>query len=1203
MSRYDWPASRGSSRDRALARTAHLAAIRGTAEALEAAGLHLRTLRAASAPAAAPATDNTNLWVPVGPSTVVGGQASGRPRVSGRIRDLAVSPDGQRVYAASAVGGVWYSGDAGASWTPVGAWTSAVRAEITSPADPLVCGCLLVTFGATDADDDVLVGTGETTPSPASGLPGKQLGGVGILYAHGPVDAARHDPLGNPWQRTAKNLRGLGIYRLVRDPGNPSTVVAAASRGLYTWTGPLVENGDWNKVTASPFDAATLDPDEGEFAVTDLAWTPQRSAPPVSGRLWVAVNDRRTGLFTADHSGLFVSESGVAGPFHEVSLSDREGNSRLGIATTSDQRVLYVLGRAARLWRVDAPGDVGAVNAHRVDQVPGLMFGTKDEDQSHYDLMVAADPVRTDRIVIGGAATAGNASLFRCDVTGTAPSYRLSFAAPDDKADTDPTFIGEGVHADVHACAWLAVGGVRQMWIGCDGGVYRSRADGDRGTFVPRNTGLAVLEAGFVASHPTSDLKIIAGTQDNGVLERVGDTVWNRALGGDGGGVAYNPLSPEHFMGQYTFATWRSENDVHYPIVQRSSGGPNKRTDSEKTEYDGSSFYSGVAVTVKPTPGGDVVRVALGTHRVWLSESAPGAPATWNSTWVTLPSAVDPRRPSRPGATDFRQNWSDDTPFDSWYKSAPEPDAIVIALRWATPDRLLVLCRGAVFLLDYDAARTPRWQQTLIDRYSEPSCGRANPAEVTDVADHMMPIGRWSDIASHSSDRGTRGSFYVVGSGPMRGEDLATTPHADSVWWYDGTSKWHATGLRAARDGVPAPAYAVAVHPWNNDIVFVGTAVGVWRGEFDDGPDRPNWTWTPFVNGLPEAAVQDLSFFERRTSPSLLLLRAALQARGVWEVDLTGPQEPRTYLRLEQIDSRRVAPPPPPPAPAPQPTWDASPDVRIRPALGAPIPAVAAAGLPWTIGAPTRHLLWAFQTALHAVDPLCRADGNWTDEFVKRCKARRATLSPPPAAGQVVDAVLWTNVMTAANVFTEPWVDGPGASALARQPTEADLYELVPDRPALGNARSGIAAGKVKVDVLVHHRHAVEVSPDKVLVTLAWAPLPASFVDWPTMPVPWAPAVQQMLRTGGASFPGPVPAPWAIGDTARFTRQPAGPLDARTPRSVTFDLDFSSRTTGTALILVAVVHSDPDPVTLTGTTLRDLVLNNHQVGARSIEII
>ena len=86
--------------------------------------------RAAAGPGPAPMAfpaNNANRWVPIGPSVVRQGQAEGRPRVSGRIRDLAISPDGQRAYAGTAKGGVWYTDDGGATWEPVGGWANEPR--------------------------------------------------------------------------------------------------------------------------------------------------------------------------------------------------------------------------------------------------------------------------------------------------------------------------------------------------------------------------------------------------------------------------------------------------------------------------------------------------------------------------------------------------------------------------------------------------------------------------------------------------------------------------------------------------------------------------------------------------------------------------------------------------------------------------------------------------------------------------------------------------------------------------------------------------------------------------------------------------------------------------------------------------------------------------------------------------------------------
>ena len=59
--------------------------------------------------------------VPAG--MMINGQASKEPNVAGRVRDLQVEPvNGQRVYAASASGGVWFSPDRGETWRPLDEW-------------------------------------------------------------------------------------------------------------------------------------------------------------------------------------------------------------------------------------------------------------------------------------------------------------------------------------------------------------------------------------------------------------------------------------------------------------------------------------------------------------------------------------------------------------------------------------------------------------------------------------------------------------------------------------------------------------------------------------------------------------------------------------------------------------------------------------------------------------------------------------------------------------------------------------------------------------------------------------------------------------------------------------------------------------------------------------------------------------------------
>ena len=155
MSRYAWPAAaraRRTSDDPARSRRPHAARARGLRrrrrtrrrahrdrhDRASARGLRGRR------PAAA-----HHLWQPLGPDTVIAGQAIGAPRIAGRVNMLAVHPDGKRVYAASANGGVWYSTDGGVHWRSLGGLGRRRTASATStrPAQRNACGAIAVRVG------------------------------------------------------------------------------------------------------------------------------------------------------------------------------------------------------------------------------------------------------------------------------------------------------------------------------------------------------------------------------------------------------------------------------------------------------------------------------------------------------------------------------------------------------------------------------------------------------------------------------------------------------------------------------------------------------------------------------------------------------------------------------------------------------------------------------------------------------------------------------------------------------------------------------------------------------------------------------------------------------------------------------------------------------------------------------------------------
>jgi hypothetical protein len=604
---------------------------------------------------------------------------------------------------------------------------------------------------------------------------------------------------------------------------------------------------------------------------------------------------------------------------------------------------LYVLGeitggtaaaptKTPTLWRI-ADITVAAPAAATVAGVPAALWGRqRDYDQA----LAVMDAAGTDRVFLGGSTVqplAGgqwSASLWCFDVNATpalvpaprvsqtgVPTTAASTAAGADQAG----LIGNNVHADVHSVRVVRPGGgtpdQAHVWVGCDGGVFASAMGGRVNSFAARAVGLATLEAGYVTQHPTSSHYVAVGVQDNGTLTRVGETVWEAFQLGDGGGLAFHPVHAQYLVTQYTNAGWKARPTAGFvgPLF-RTAGGS---TNSDDRESKASRFYSGMsAIRASATVG----RMAIGTNRVWISDDVGGATNTWGVIPHPSGTRVDPRT-----------NGTDPVPL----QGAGVPPGVVgaggvVQLRWASPSELLALYPGGIVRHVEDPV-TRVWTSTIVHpgAIGGPSLASNPPTDIWPIA-------------------GTR-DFYLTTVGDQPGDPAL---REDTCWFYEqATNTMHATGLRRELDqaGTPGPldpAQAVVVDPTATDDVYVGTVTGVWNAlRLTPGLHL----WSPFVNGLPQATVQDLAIW---TDPSGAadaprLLRAAMQSRGLWEVNLAATEARRTYVRVHRHDDRRRFPTPlaNPELSAtgtPHPVV-ASPDVVVRPR------APRAAAPAWPFGA------------------------------------------------------------------------------------------------------------------------------------------------------------------------------------------------------------------------------------------------------------
>jgi hypothetical protein len=149
-------------------------------------------------------------WIPIGPSVLCKGQAATQPPTSGRTVGISVAPGGERVYIATANGGVWYSEDTGQSWR------SLMEAFDLNPlqdgSDSLACGAIALVPGETASQDRIYVGTGEGA--------GADYFGVGpIVSKNG----------GSSWipEISIPDLAGSAFYALAIDPADADRVVGA----------------------------------------------------------------------------------------------------------------------------------------------------------------------------------------------------------------------------------------------------------------------------------------------------------------------------------------------------------------------------------------------------------------------------------------------------------------------------------------------------------------------------------------------------------------------------------------------------------------------------------------------------------------------------------------------------------------------------------------------------------------------------------------------------------------------------------------------------------------------------------------------------------------------------------------------------------------------------------------------------------------
>lgn len=429
----------------------------------------------------------------------------GPTNIGGRVAEVAIDPtSANTVYAATASGGVWKSTNAAITWSY--AWDPDLTQSL---------GALAIS-----SDGTIYAGTGETNPGGGS----LTWGGTGVY---------RSGDDGATWQEVGLPLSG-NVGRIAVDPNDPKRVFVAAAGNLFL---PGGERGMYRSTDGGDTWQLVLAGENLTTGAVDVAIDPV-NPNNILAAMWDHVRLPTHRVYTGSGSGVFLSTDGGE-TWQEKTLPGNVAPAdvgRIGVAfAPSDPDRAYAVvgnrpnGTGVGLWRSNDGGKTwtktGASLGSLSQSSYGWWFGK-----------VWVDPADTDRLFVAGvelveSTNGGDSFIAHSNTTAGVVTGANQVL----------------VHADQHGMAWdPAVPG--RVYLGNDGGMYRSDANGRIGTW----TGAA--SQGWT-QHYSVDVseqnpnRVVSGLQDN-MCQRnyVGGNVghphtWTKyGLCGDGLQTLINPV-------------------------------------------------------------------------------------------------------------------------------------------------------------------------------------------------------------------------------------------------------------------------------------------------------------------------------------------------------------------------------------------------------------------------------------------------------------------------------------------------------------------------------------------------------------------------------------------------------------------------------------------------------------------------------------
>lgn len=370
---------------------------------------------------------------------------------------------------------------------------------------------------------------------------------------------------GDTWRTTTDELPSLAIGAVCVVPTDPDVVLVATGEGLH-WTYVVYGVGIWKSIDGGE----TWNPTSLTHQVTDNHGFHVMEANPITGTILAGAND---GLWRSVDQGDTWARVRTGGDYYDVKWKPGSANrvyaakgsapSGNGILVSNNDGLTWSLtgsglppsNRISKLKLAVTAADPSVIYANIGDtQTHGTLGIYRSTDnggtwtprnttlnisggQGGYSVTIAVDPLDTQRIIAGGI------HLYLSTNGG------LTFA---ETGGGNPLGDETSVHVDQHAIVWEP-GSTSNLWIGNDGGVWRSTDSGT--TWRQRRDGLVTTQFYDVCLDPNAPGFTMGGSQDNGLpwVEEEGKPWFPSTLLADGLACHVEPLAPDTIHSEWQF--------------------------------------------------------------------------------------------------------------------------------------------------------------------------------------------------------------------------------------------------------------------------------------------------------------------------------------------------------------------------------------------------------------------------------------------------------------------------------------------------------------------------------------------------------------------------------------------------------------------------------------------------------------------------